>query len=143
MTGLVVGDRLQRNPALQVLLLLQVGLELEAELRYQNRQVRESAMREVLELAAGMREAIGALRKDHVSLASELHSEINRSQVNASKVRSVVTDLKGANNEVEAFLGETGSNFPTSEESNIHQPDGDKKTETDINGVTLNKEQSK
>lgn len=101
-------------------------------------------MREVHDLASGMREAIASIRKNAVDAKNGLASEIVRANVNADKVKSLTDDLKEANKEVESFLGESGSNFPPSGDSNTQQQDGlnkgvqtGVKPETDINGVTL------
>jgi len=98
-------------------------------------------MKEVHDLASGMREAVADLKRSSADAKSALSAEIARGKVNASKVKSMATDLKAANLEVESFLGETPSNFSTSETSPtpVH-PD---KPKTDINGVTLNPEATK
>lgn len=68
-----------------------------------------------------------------VDAKNELVEETKRAIDNASKVRSFTKDLKDANGEVEALLGDTGSNFPP-EDGNTPPPDGLKH---DINGVRL------
>lgn len=93
-------------------------------------------MREVRDLAAGMRELIAGLRKDNAAAKSELHAEVARAKSNSQKVRSFARDLKEANLEVESMLGETGSNFPPLEESDTQAPNGQA---TDVNGVTKHK----
>lgn len=95
-------------------------------------------MKEVRDMAAGMREAIASIRKNYADGKSGLALEIDRAQMNAAKVRSFTQDLRNANLEVEGFLGETNSNFPSSEESDTQQQDSTEKP--DRNGVTLNKE---
>jgi len=90
-------------------------------------------MREIRNMAAGMKDAVAALKKDAASATGEFQSELTRAKTNTEKFKSFTTDLKEANQEVEAFLGETGSNFPTSEASPT--PDA----HADRNGVTLNK----
>ena len=97
-------------------------------------------MKEVHDLASGMKEAITAIKKISLDARASLESEISRAHTNASKVKSLATDLKTANLEVESFLGETGSNFSSSEES-ITLPRPTPKS--DINGVTLNPEATK
>lgn len=92
-------------------------------------------MREVHDLASGMKDAIAKIKQAASDAKSGLHAEIGRAQVNASKVVAMTTDLKAANLEVESFLGESGSNFP---------PDGpDSSTPTlglaDHNGVRIAK----
>lgn len=93
-------------------------------------------MKEVHDLASGMRELVAGLRKSSTDAKDGLLSEIQRGQVNASKVKAMAQDLKAANLEVEGFLGETPSNFSGSETLNTPAP----KPKTDINGVTLNTE---
>lgn len=93
-------------------------------------------MREVKDLASGMKDAIANIKKLSTDAKSGLLSEIDRAKVNASKVTSFTQELSDANKEVEAFLGDTGSNFPTSEPSPT--PAVKPKPHTDINGVTLN-----
>jgi hypothetical protein len=95
-------------------------------------------MREVKDLAAGMKDLLAGLRKANVDAKGALMSEVTRAQGNAKKVQSVAADLREANKEVEEFLGETGSNFPPSEDSKTPQQDGHNKA--DINGVTVNRE---
>lgn len=109
-------------------------------------------MKEVFDLANGMREAIANLKQSHINAKAELASEITRANVNAKKVQSLAQELKTANKEVESFLGETGSNFPEYQEgSDTQQHDGlgqqaglDNLPETekelgqaDVNGVSL------
>ena len=133
---LATGHRLQYSPALQLLILTQVNWELECELRL----VRESTMREVHDLAAGMKDAIAGIKKLAVDAKAGLSSEVSRAQSNASKVRALTADLKAANLEVEDFLGETGSNFPPSGGDSPTPPS----TGTpDINGVVLNPDAKK
>jgi hypothetical protein len=95
-------------------------------------------MREVRELAEGMREAVASIRKTHTDAKSGLEVEVARAAVNSEKVKAFTQELKDANLEVESFLGETGSNFPTSETSATPRPAGGPRT--DINGVTPNQE---
>ena len=101
-------------------------------------------MREVRDLAAGMKEAIASLRKASADAKAALSEEMSRATGNADKVRTFIKELKEANQEVEAFLGEAGSNFPPSEDSVIQQPHMRKMEHTvrraDINGVMLNQE---
>lgn len=97
-------------------------------------------MKEVHDLASGMKEAIASIKKISADAKNSLAVEISRAQTNASKVKSLATDLKSANLEVEDFLGETGSNFPSSEESATPRVVGPK---PDINGVILNPEAKK
>lgn len=90
-------------------------------------------MREVHDLAQGMKEAIAKIKKDAADAKSSLATEISRAHANAGKVQTMVTDLKSANLEVEDFLGESGSNFPPpGQELNTHP------APTNQSGVTLN-----
>jgi len=95
-------------------------------------------MKEVRDLATGLKESIAAIKKASLDARSGLDAEIARSQINAEKVKSFTNDLKEANQEVESFLGESNSNFPSSEDSNTQQH-----ASADKNGVTLNTEASK
>lgn len=88
-------------------------------------------MQEIKNLAGTLTEAFALLKKIHVDAHSSLNAELTRAHDNASKVKSIVADLREANKQVEAFLGEANTNFPPVEEpSEFHQ-------KTDINGVTL------
>lgn len=78
-------------------------------------------MREVHDLASGMKDAINKIKQAAADAKSGLHAEIGRAQVNAGKVQAMTADLKAANLEVESFLGESGSNFPPGEDSNTHE----------------------
>ena len=89
-------------------------------------------MREVHNLAAGMKQAIASLKKSATDARAQLDLEMTRATDNVGKVHSVVSDLKAANIEVETFLGDTGSNFPSS--GGLVTPS----TPADINGVTVN-----
>jgi hypothetical protein len=93
-------------------------------------------MKEVRDMAAGMREAIASIRKSSADAKNNLAVEIGRAQTNAAKVRSFTQELRDANLEVESFLGETNSNFQHSEDSDTQQSP----SKPDVNGVTLNKE---
>ena len=139
---LETGNRLKFNAALTSLILDQVEREVDAELRWQNHLifcniVQGTDMREVHNLAAGMKEAIASIKKAAVDARSALDAEVGRAAGNVEKVRSVATDLKEANLEVESFLGETGSNFPSSGDSPMSAG------HADINGVTVNPEAKK
>lgn len=94
-------------------------------------------MREVHNLAAGMKEAIASLRKAAVDARAGLDLEVSRAAGNVEKVQSVTADLKAANIEVESFLGDTNSNFPSSGDSTGSGG------QADINGVTINPELKK
>lgn len=134
---LATGHRLQYSPALQLLILVQVNWELEHEIVKQNRlNLREVQMREVHDLAAGMKDAIAGIRKLAVDAKNGLNTEIGRAQSNADKVRALTADLKSANLEVESFLGESGSNFPPSGGDSSTPPSTG--AHADVNGVTLN-----
>jgi hypothetical protein len=142
---LASGNRLKFNPALQSLILSQLERTLAAEVQWENlsifyNSVQEDKMKEVHDLASGMKEAIASVKKISADAKSSLAVEISRAHTNASKVKSLATDLKSANLEVEDFLGETGSNFPSSEESTTPRVVGPK---PDINGVILNPEAKK
>lgn len=93
-------------------------------------------MREVKELASTIKDAVAGLRKTNESVKSAFNAEVQRASVNADKLRSFTQELKDANAELEASLGDTGSNFPSSEELNTQAPPA----VADRNGVTLNTE---
>jgi len=98
-------------------------------------------MREVHDLAAGMKDAIAGIKKLALDAKSGLNTEISRAQTNATKVNALTADLKAANLEVESFLGESGSNFPPSGEDLNTQPSAGVKA--DHNGVVLNPDTKK
>lgn len=93
-------------------------------------------MKEVRDLASGLKESIAAIKKSNLDARNSLDAEIARAQINAGKVNSFTKDLKEANLEVESFLGETNSNFPPSDV--LPTP-----AQADANGVTLNTEAAK
>ena len=103
-------------------------------------------MQEVKDLAAGMRGLLANLRKLNVDAKNKLVSEVIRAEINAQKAMSLATELSDANKEVEDFLGESGSNFPSSEALVTPPVVGEKRQleyprpKADLNGVTLNKE---
>jgi hypothetical protein len=97
----------------------------------------EDNMQEVKDLAAGMRGLMANLRKLNVDAKNRLTSEVSRAQVNAQKAMSLATELSDANKEVEDFLGESGSNFPPSEDSVTLPVDGPVSKPL-LNGVMLN-----
>lgn len=102
-------------------------------------------MKEVHDLAAGMRQAIAGIKQAAVDAKSNLASEISHAQANADKVNSLTADLRAANKEVDDFLGEVGSNFPPSGvDSSIPPSTGNSVTgKADINGVILNTGETK
>jgi hypothetical protein len=136
MTDSVTGKRMQLDPVLQLLVLNNVKWELDAELFYQNNSIRDHNMREVRDLAAGMKQAIAGLKQSAVDAKNNLNAEIAHAQVNAEKVNALTADLKAANLGVDSFLGETGSNFPPSGTVLSTPPSAVGKA--DANGVTLN-----
>lgn len=99
-------------------------------------------MREVKELASTIKDAVAGLRKTNESVKSAFHAEVARAVGNADKVRAFTAELKDANIELEASLGETGSNFPTSEDSGSQEGANTLKV-TNANGVTINPEAQK
>lgn len=103
-------------------------------------------MQEVRDLANGMKDIIASLKRTNVAAKEGLMSEVTRSKVNAQKVKSFTKELSDANKEVEAFLGDTGSNFPSSEDLDTQPQDGRKaaaepteQSRADANGVMLNR----
>lgn len=93
-------------------------------------------MKEVRDLATAVQTAVANLKATNQSVLTNFNAEVQRANVNADKIRSFTLDLKNANAEVEASLGDTGSNFPpsstaTSEASTV-------RATTDRNGVTIN-----
>ena len=100
-------------------------------------------MREVRDLAAGMKEAIVSLRQASADAKAALFEEMSRANANADKVRSFIKELKEANQEVESFLGEAGTNFPPSETPETvhsHRKMEHARPRADMNGVVLNTE---
>lgn len=92
-------------------------------------------MQEIKSLASTMSEAFTLLKKIHADANTTLNAELARAHDNATKVKSLIAGLKEANQQVEAFLGETNTNFPPAEEPVKAEPEF--KQKTDINGVTL------
>jgi len=140
--GLVTGNRLDQDVVLLSFIMHRLRRSLQSEVRSINRSISlnsvGSDMKEVRDLATGLKESIAAIKKASLDARSGLDAEIARSQINAEKVKSFTNDLKEANQEVESFLGESNSNFPSSEDSNTQQH-----ASADKNGVTLNTEASK
>ena len=85
-------------------------------------------MREVKGLANTMRGLIAELKQGHAAAMGRFNQEAAISKVNLEKVNAVTEELAEANREVEAMLGDTGSNFPEQEKSQFDQ-----------NGVKVNK----
>jgi len=139
MTGLEDGNRLQQDIALCTLLLHGVNRALQEWVELENQRLWTEKMREVKELAAGMKDVLASLRKGSADAKAHFMSEAARAQVNASKVKSLALELSEANAEVEDFLGDSGSNFSSSETSDTQPQTGT----ADINGVTINKESQK
>src|SRR5271169_5290506 len=85
-------------------MLLQFATLLDAEVQWQNHLLSLSArgnqMREVHDLATGMKEILANLRKTAIDARSQLESEVTRAVTNADKVKSVAVDLRDANKEV-------------------------------------------
>lgn len=137
MTGLENGNRFSQDVVLRTL--VEYGLS-KAVLQWvseENQLVWENEMREIKELAVGLKESLAALKSASAGAKSSLVSEMQRATVNAQKVQSLAIELKDANKEVEDFLGETGSNFSSSETSSTPA------VKSDVNGVTVNPEAGK
>lgn len=137
MTGSGIGNHL--DPVSKLLIQYGVKRELNDEI---NRLIFFSLlgqmnMREVKNLASGMKDAIAKIKQLNTDAQSGLQSEMNRAAVNAEKVKAFTKELSDANKEVEDFLGDTGSNFPTSDQ-NTQAPIGH--PVADRNGVILNTE---
>jgi len=138
----VIGNRLALDLSLQSLILSQLERQLDVSVNLLNQgyslilaESVEDNMQEVKDLAAGMRGLMAGLRKLNVDAKNRLTSEVTRAQVNAQKAMSLATELSDANREVEDFLGESGSNFPPSEDSDT--PPAVTLLKPDINGVSL------
>lgn len=140
MTGSDNGNRLDQDNVLCTLLLSGVNQSLQEFVEFENRKLWAEQMREVKELAAGMKEVLASLRKDSADAKDQFMSEAARAKVNAAKVKSLAVELSEANKEVESFLGESGSNFPPTEASEASPI---QLLHTDVNGVTLNPEPGK
>src|SRR5229473_1975569 len=118
----VTGNRFKQDLSLQSHILSQLGRQLDADVSLLNQgyslilaESVEDNMQEVKDLAAGMRGLLANLRKLNVDAKNKLVSEVIRAEINAQKAMSLATELSDANKEVEDFLGESGSNFPSSE----------------------------
>ncbi len=129
------------DAASQCLLLQQLQWQLDIHVQKQNghdRSIsflryieREVTMREISGLASAIRNTVATMRKAHADALDNLNREVTASKVNLDKVNAFTEELKAANLEMEASLGDTGSNFPTSVILPEQSPD--------LNGVTLNK----
>jgi hypothetical protein len=132
------------QPVVQVLILLQIGWELSAEVEYQNRLisskaaiVKESDMREVRDFGSGIKGMLQGLKADMAKASDAFQSEVQNAKVNTEKVVSLAADLKSANQEVEDFLGEAvNSNFPPAGDGSATPAASLAKA--DINGVSKN-----
>ena len=69
-------------------------------------------MKEVTNLAKVLQATVNQLKNAHAAALAAFHSEVSHSNANLAKVNSITAELATANKEVEAALGETGSNFP-------------------------------
>lgn len=92
--------------------------------RYRLAVSRGDQMREVRSLADTLRTTVLALKAKTNKSIEGFQSEVQRAHDNNGKVDSLTKELKLANQEVEAVLGDTGSNFPTSEEGQLYLGDG-------------------
>ena len=92
-------------------------------------------MREVSGLATTIKDTVAKLKAAHVAATKRFNKEVSHSETNLAKVNSFTDELATANKEIEDALGDTGSNFPSSEDMKLKH----KSEDTDINGVTPNK----
>ena len=137
MTGLENGNRFSQDVVLRTLVEHGLSKALFQFVSSENELVWENEMREIKELAVGLKESLASLKSASAGAKASLVSEMDRAKVNAQKIQSLATELKEANTEVEDFLGESGSNFPSSEVSSTPA------TKPDANGVTVNPEAQK
>lgn len=142
MSDLGNGSRLENDTHLQWLILKHLEYTLDKEVSEQNRLIssqyaRDEDMREIKDLASGMKQTIANLKQMTVNAHGALNAEIKHAQTNAQKVQAFTQELKDANLEVDGFLGETGSNFPSSEDLDT-QAAPSTLTKADINGVSKN-----
>lgn len=138
MTGLENGNRFSQDVVLRTLVEFGISKSLREWVSEVNRLAWENEMREIKELSVGLRESLAALKSASAGAKASLVSEMERAKVNAQKVQSLAVELKEANKEVEEFLGETGSNFSSSEDSSTPAPPSQPRA--DMNGVTMNKD---
>jgi len=139
MTASGVGYRLDRQPALQLLILFQVGLELSAEVEHQNHSMSSTTvssvngdeMLEIKSAATSITNLINSLKAQVEAAQTEFNAEGFRAVGNVEKMKSVTAELRDANTMMEQALGSTGSNFQPS-------GSGSSGVVTDSNGVTLN-----
>lgn len=133
-----IGSRLETDPQLWPYIQRGMEWELDQEVRRQNRLTflslaRELKMREVKSLADELKQSLADVRQMTIDAKNELMDEAKRAIGNAGKVRSFTKDLKDANAQVEAFLGDSGSNFPPETLGDTPPPTG----KHDLNGVRL------
>lgn len=95
-------------------------------------------MRDVKNAAISIKDMIAQIKKATDDAKAAFVPEAKNAITNAGKLVSAAVDLKEANKLMEDALGDTGSNFPSLQESE----DSSKKS-TDGNGVTLNKDLSR
>jgi hypothetical protein len=105
----------------------------------------ERRMREVRGLADTIRERVKALKAEAVMVTQEFNSEHDATIASIAKVKSITTELRAARQEVDAQLGDAGSNFPTQEETRSSEPKipsvgtATNWSRPDSNGVSVNK----
>lgn len=97
-------------------------------------------MQEVRDLTTVLSDAITFVRQAHANAKETLAAEVIKARANVDKVNSMTQEFKKANLELEAFIGNTASNFPPPDEDLKVSTGLDElklEQKTDINGVTL------
>ena len=91
-------------------------------------------MRDVKNAAISIKDMVAQIKKATDAAQAAFVPEAKNAIVNAGKLVSAAGDLKEANKLMEDALGDTGSSFPSQQES-----ESSSKEHADLNGVTLNK----
>jgi hypothetical protein len=100
-------------------------------------------MQEVRDLTTVLSDAITFVRQAHANAKETLAAEVIKARANVDKVNSMTQEFKKANLELEAFIGNTASNFPPLDEDFKTYTGQDElrvEPKADINGVTLKRE---
>jgi predicted nucleic acid-binding Zn-ribbon protein len=104
------------------------------------RTSKERKMREVRGLAETIRERVKALKAEAANATNEFNSEHDATIASIGKVKSITSELRAARQEVDAQLGDVGSNFPTQEGQTSAKPEKPLSFgKPDVNGVFVTK----
>lgn len=115
---------IQLSPSQELYVLFGMEYQLDAELLWQNQLIYleaasanewdEDDMKEIKNLSSSLKTMMDGVKSAAADAQAQFQAEAERAKTNAGKVVSVAQDLKTSNLELEAFLGESDSNFPPS-----------------------------